>query len=227
MQRHQRVMAQRHLMAAAQRVRVQRGCPVRRDNRAHKVAAPVARKHRLRDVKAAVGRIRAVAGRLADNRLAQIPAHARLPARARHLVLKVVHVQERRHAGEQHLRNAVLCAQVHQLRGHRLVFQREQEAAQAVRAVVAHRAEGHHGRMAVCIHKARQQNTAAAVDPLVDGGIARICAAAQRRNRIAADQQPAVPVLGKRVVHRQDPRVFKQRRHRIHLRKSIAAAQNT
>ena len=116
---------------------------------------------------AAVLCLRAVAGFLPDQCLPEVAADAGLLTGLRDTILEVVHVEEGRGAREEHLGDAVERTPVDEFRRHRLKLQREQEAAQTVRTVVAHRTERHHRHMAVRVHEARQQDTAHAIDHLV------------------------------------------------------------
>ena len=116
---------------------------------------------------AAILFVRAVAGLLSDQGLAEVAADAGLLAGLRDAVLEVVHIEEGRSAGEKHLGDAVERAPVHEFRGHRLQLQWKQEAPQTVRAVVAHRTKRYHRHMAVRVHEARQQDAACPVDHLV------------------------------------------------------------
>ena len=116
---------------------------------------------------AAVLCVRAVAGLLSDQGLPEVAADAGLLAGLRNAILEVVHIEEGRGAGEEHLGDAVERTPVHEFRGHRLQLKWKQEAPQTVRAVVAHRTKRHHRHMAVRVHEARQQDAARPVDHLV------------------------------------------------------------
>ena len=223
-QGEQRILPGGQFHARAQQRFVAGGRAVRRDNRAHQRFAPPCIKHPPGDFKPAA-RLRAVARRLRNQRFAEIAAHARLHTRARHLILKIIHIHKRRHARQQHFSDAEHRAAIDQLTRHRLVFQRKQETAQPVWAVVAHRAERHHRHMAVRVHKSGEQNAAARIDPLV-------CVAYKTPRAhlgdIGAVRQHIAPVeYAHLVVHRQNDGVFNQCFHASSLIKSIAAAQNT
>ena len=142
---------------------------MRRDDRVDaRVPCPVILREKVLLIgEATIRFVRAVAGFLSDQSLTEVAADAGLLAGLRDAVLEVVHIEEGRSAGEKHLGDAVERAPVHEFRGHRLQLQWEQEAAQTVRAVVAHRTKRHHRHMAVRVHEARQQDAARPVDHLV------------------------------------------------------------
>ena len=107
---------------------------------------------------------------LGDHGFPEKTAHAGFQTGAGDLVLKVIHVHKGGGARQQHFPNAVLRAEIDELRGQRFVFQGKEEAAEPVGTVISHGAEGYHAGMTVKIDEPGEKNAAAAVDHAVGFG---------------------------------------------------------
>ena len=138
------------------------------------------RQSAIRDVAVAVGKV--------DDRFRQHRAHVHPDHRFRQRVLKIIHVEHRRHAAQHHFRRCIAGRSLRQLTRHRRVFQRKQKPPQPVRAIVAQRTERDHPQMTMRVHHPRQKQASLPVDHFVHIHAEII----QRQNGIVFPDQAAV-----------------------------------